>query len=181
VQPSAFVAPADARVQEVVLNRVLTGGYDRDGRPGDDGVMVVIEPRNAAGQFVPIAGELSIKLIDPRELTPAQQTFAHWKLTRKQAAAKLRRSLLGRGVHLELAWPSRPPRADEFELQVVYTTADGRKLNAEREIHIDPPRAASARWTPVSESQAARENALGHRSSSERTAGGARPGWSPHR
>ena len=45
------------RVTKILLNRRLTGGYDFDGRPGHEGVMVVIEPQNAQGQYVSTPGE----------------------------------------------------------------------------------------------------------------------------
>ena len=62
----------------------------------------------------------------------------------------MRKSLLGRGVHLELAWPGKPPKAGEYEINVTYT-AGGQKLTAKREVRIDPPRDPSLRWTPVSD------------------------------
>ena len=165
VRPSSYSMPIDTTVTHILLNRQLTGGYDRDGHPGDEGVMVVIEPRNAEGQFVPILGEVTIKLIDPSIHTPDRQTFAQWKLTPRQASGKMRRSLLGRGVHLELAWPASPPKADEFELQVSYRTSGGKQLTSKRTIHIDPPRDASARWTPISDDHG--DSHLGNESQSQ--------------
>ena len=139
---------ADKVVTHILLNQQLTGGYDRDGLPGDDGVMVVIEPRNSSGQFVPLPGETTIVLRDPD--APTDTTIEKWKLTPQQAHAKMRTSLLGRGVHLELAWPGKPPKAGDYELAVSYL-ADGEKLTARREVRIDPPRDPSLRWTPVSD------------------------------
>lgn len=139
----------DPEVLRIVLNRQLTGGYDRDGVPGDDGVLVVIEPQNRAGEFVPVAGPISLTLTDPRA-QDSDNLVAAWRLTEEQAAVKMRRSLLGRGLHLELPWPDDPPTADTLQLTVNYTTVDGRKLLAQREITIQAPRSVSARWTPVS-------------------------------
>ena len=150
VRPSSYHMFTDTNVTHILLNRQLTGGYDRDGVPGDDGVMVVIEPRNAAGQFLPMPGEALIELRDPEQATPAKQSIARWKLTPEQADAKMRKSLLGRGVHLELAWPTEPPKAGDYEIAVTYI-AGGKKLTAKREVRIDPPRDASRRWTPVSD------------------------------
>ena len=95
VQPSSYHMLADTTVTHILLNRQLTGGYDRDGFPGDDGVMVVIEPRNSAGQFVPAPGEVLIELRDPDQATPSKQSIARWKLTPQQTHAKMRKSLLG--------------------------------------------------------------------------------------
>jgi hypothetical protein len=138
----------DATVTHVVLNRQLTGGYDFDGHAGDEGILVVAEPRNAAGQFVPLAGGLDISLRDPNA-KPGEEEIAKWRLDAHQAQAKVKKSLLGRGVHIELPWPGAPPEREELTLQVSYTTVDGRTLKTERDIHVDPPRQLSARWTPA--------------------------------
>ncbi|MEX2176789.1 MAG: hypothetical protein WD872_20650 [Pirellulaceae bacterium] len=45
--------PADNKVTHLFLNPVLTGGSDLDGQPGDDGLSVVVEPRNSADQYLP--------------------------------------------------------------------------------------------------------------------------------
>ena len=150
VRPSSYFQLVETDVTHILLNRQLTGGYDRDGLPGDDGVMIVIEPRNSAGQFVPMPGETIIELRDPDQATPEKQTIARWKLTPQQAHAKMRRSLLGRGVHLELAWPNEPPPSGEYEVAVTYNTSN-EQLTATRAVHIDPPRDPSLRWTPVSD------------------------------
>ncbi len=137
----------DANVTHVVLNRQLTGGYDFDGHAGDEGILIVAEPRNSAGQFVPLAGGLDITLRD-QNAKPGEEEIAKWHLDAKQAQAKVKKSLLGRGVHLELPWPGAPPESEELTLQVSYTTVDGRTLKVERNVRIDPPRQLSARWTP---------------------------------
>lgn len=179
VRPSSYHVPADARVTNIALNRQLTGGYDRDGLPGDDGVMVVIEPRNSSGQFVPQAGAVYVKLTDPQ--APAtDRPLAQWQLTAEQAARKIRRSLLGRGVHLELAWPARPPRRKELELSVIYATADGRKLTAQRKVRIDPPRDPSRCWTPVSDAAAPEAPSTDSTGPLNRNSV-PRPRWSPDR
>ena len=56
--------PGDKKVTHLFLNP-LSGGADFDGQPGDDGLRVVIEPRNATDEFVPEAGALSVVLLDP--------------------------------------------------------------------------------------------------------------------
>ena len=57
--------PLDPRVTHIVVNPFLTTGHDFDHKAGDDGVSVVIEPRNADDRFVPISGSISIAVIDP--------------------------------------------------------------------------------------------------------------------
>lgn len=136
----------DPDVTHVVLNPRLSGGYDRDGKPGSDGVMIVLEPRNAAGQYVPLAGPISIEVIDPND--GASRRVAYWELNSREVGAHMHRSMLGEGIHLELAWPDDPPRSQQLQLVAGYTTVDGRRLQTRRDIFVLPSRQASARWTP---------------------------------
>ena len=45
----------------------LSGGYDTDGRTGDEGVVVYLRPRDADGDIVKAAGAVVIKLFDLAE------------------------------------------------------------------------------------------------------------------
>ena len=53
------------QVSRLVVNRPLTGGCDTDGRPGDDGIRLSIEPRNGRGQVVAAPAELVVVVLDP--------------------------------------------------------------------------------------------------------------------
>ena len=50
---------------QITLNRKQTSGYNADEQPGDEGVSVLIEPRNASGALLRAAGKLSIVVLDP--------------------------------------------------------------------------------------------------------------------
>src|SRR6185503_16880184 len=45
----------DKNVTHIQLNPLHTCGQDFDHAPGDDGISILIEPRNGANQFVPLA------------------------------------------------------------------------------------------------------------------------------
>jgi hypothetical protein len=55
----------DDQVAKIVLNRRLTGGYNADRRLGDEGVIVVVEPRDHRDRLVKRPGEVSVAIIDP--------------------------------------------------------------------------------------------------------------------
>ncbi|MGE0757226.1 MAG: hypothetical protein AB7O38_09410, partial [Pirellulaceae bacterium] len=67
VTPALSEAPTDPRVTHIYLNPLLTGGGNFDDQPGDDGLVVVIEPRNRSDLFVPLAGPVSVVLLDPQQ------------------------------------------------------------------------------------------------------------------
>lgn len=157
VLPRADVGSIDsasARVQKIALDELLTGAFDVDGRPGDDGLSVVVQPLDDGGRRAVAAGPISVVLIDPA-LSGEAARVARWDFTAEETAAMYRKSGSAEGFHLELRWPDGTSLAhDDLRLFVRYTTADGRKLQAEKPIEIalaggPPPRDATARSTPT--------------------------------
>ena len=148
-------ADDQGQVQSIRLNPRLTGGYNFDGEPGHDGVMVVIEPLSADGEFTPAVGDLTIHLQDPAK-PGLRGRIGKWKYSAVEATAFLKESLLGKGLHVMLPWPSQPPDAERLHLTVQYKSADGRKLQSKKDLLIIPPADSIARpsrpkqpdWSP---------------------------------
>ena len=141
--------PIDEVVMQITLNRKLTGGHNVDGHPGDEGIMVVVEPLNAAGDLVEMPGEVSIVVLDPAIEGEAAR-IARWDFSAKEAAGYLQRTPMGDGLHFDLRWPHSPPVHRVLNLYVRYTTADGRRLQVEKQIEVDPPGDSDKsqdRWT----------------------------------
>ena len=139
--------PADTKVTHVFLNPLLTGGADFDRQPGDEGLSIVLEPRNAADQYVPQAGAVSVVVLDPAKEGEAAR-IARWDFTLTATQQKLQTASAAKGIHLEMPWPASPPSAGKLQLFVRYETADGRRLQTDREIFITPPGQVAQRWTP---------------------------------
>jgi hypothetical protein len=133
------LSPSDNKqVQKIVLNHLLTGGYNTSGRSGHDGVMVVIEPRNAAGEVLTAPGDLSVVVIDPA-IEGEESRVARWDFTADEVAARFRKTIVANGIQLEMPWPADPPQNEDLHVFVRYTTSDGRKLQAEKPIKVKPP------------------------------------------
>ncbi|MEX2561240.1 MAG: hypothetical protein WD403_15060 [Pirellulales bacterium] len=144
--PGADQTPLDsAIVAGITLNPRLTGGHNVDGRAGDEGVMVVIEPRDADGDLVEVAGDVSVVVLDPARQGQAARV-ARWDFTAHEAAGHLRETPMGNGLHFELRWPHGPPAGAALTLYVRFTTSDGRKLGVEKQIDVDPPGVPSDQW-----------------------------------
>ncbi len=128
---------------KLVINKRLTGGLDRDGHNGDEGVLVVVEPRDAQGQLVKSAGDVSIVVMDPA-LEGAAQRVARWDFAADEVPSHFQSTPLGAGLRFQLAWPAEPPKNRQVQLFVRFTTADGAKINADVPIDVrspaDPPR-----------------------------------------
>ena len=146
-KPSPSSDPFESRIKSydaelrsvfrIKLNPQLTGGYNRDGRPGHDGVMVVIEPQNQKSEYVPVTGAVTVEVKDPAKSGVAGRV-GKWTFDAIYAQQNLKRTTFGRGVHLEMPWPGAPPENQELELTVRYQLADGRTLQANKRIQVDP-------------------------------------------
>lgn len=120
----------------LVLNKRLTGGLNSDGKPGDDGILVVIEPRDARDQLVRVPGEVSLLVVDSTR-TGAESHIARWDFTATEAQAAWRKTLLGHGMHFSLLWPNRPPKVDQLRLYARVIQPNGRKMLAELDFSVD--------------------------------------------
>lgn len=138
-QPNPAVQQAVAastEVQSIGLNKLLTGGYNMDGHPGDEGILVVIEPLDGQGEIIAAAGEVSIVLLD-EQAAGDQKRFARWDFEPQEVQARWRESPLGHGLHFELPWPADPPTHRHMHIFARLVTADGRKLAADKPIKIE--------------------------------------------
>jgi outer membrane murein-binding lipoprotein Lpp len=145
-QPEKQGSPDD-EVVRIRIDPRLTGGYDFDGKPGDEGLLVVIEPQNEQGLYVPKAGPLSIVVIDAMK-KGEEARVARWDFDSIEANRELQKNFLGKGIHIELPWPNKPPEHAHLKLFVRYENLDGKKLEAHRDINVAMPGMISNRWTP---------------------------------
>lgn len=146
VPPVALVDSQQAAA--IVLNRRMSGGYNAGGRSGDDGVTLVVEPRDAQGRFVAAPAEVTVVAIDPAVQGP-EGRIARWEFTPQETAALMRGSATDSGIHMQMLWPNQPPKHNDLHLFVRYTTSDGRRLEAEAPIRVALPGDRTAgRWTP---------------------------------
>jgi hypothetical protein len=126
----------DDHVAKIVLNRRLTGGYNADRRLGDEGVIVVIEPRNDRDRLLKREGDISIVIIDPA-LSGEAARIARWDFTAAEIAPWCAKSPRGEGIQLNLRWPASPPEHERLVIFVRYTTAEGDRYEASQSILID--------------------------------------------
>jgi hypothetical protein len=123
-------------VDRIVLNSRLTGGYDFDGRPGDEGLLLVIEPQDKSGNYVALPGELTISVYDPTKVGEDAR-IAQWEYTAEESTELLRQTLLGKGFHLQLPWPNELPDQSQLSVRTSYRSEEGRRLKTNRTIQID--------------------------------------------
>ncbi len=143
----------DWRVTHVVVNPLLTKGRNIDGHYGDDGLTLVIEPRNADDDYVPAAGPLTISVIDPEE-SGEEQRIGLWNLTSEEVEPRVYYpGESGQGIQLTLPWQVHSPRHRKLLIFVRYETSDGELLETSGEVRILLPQAGISSWqtrqTPI--------------------------------
>ena len=153
---SAVPMPLDQQITSLHVNPAHTGGLKQDQKPGDDGIVVVFEPRNKEDDFVPLASRLSVVLLDPE----TSQRVARWEVTEEQTKVALQKARAGRGIELRMPWEGTPPTKSRLQLFVRYWLADGTAVQSDREITITPNGQLAARWTPRTEQRPAPPNRL---------------------
>jgi hypothetical protein len=140
--------PTNKKVTHLFLNPTLTGAADFDGQPGDDGLRIVLQPRNSENEFVQEAGPLSVVLLDPERQGEGAR-IARWDFDQSNSRQLLAASD-GRGIKLEVPWPAAAPHANHLKLFVRYETADGRRLTADKDVYLNAQASAVNGWTPRS-------------------------------
>jgi hypothetical protein len=133
------------RVAGITLSRTLTGSILADDRSSDQGLLVVIEPRDRAGRPVDAPAEVNVVVLDPA-LQGEAARVARWDFTAAETAAMFRRSGSSQAIHLTTVWPGNPPAHDKLHLFVRYVTADGRKLEADQPIEVVLPGDPTTGW-----------------------------------
>ena len=119
-------AVGTGKATQLVINKRLTGGLDRDGRNGDEGILVVVEPRDAQGRLVKAPGALSVVVMDPAQEGEAGRV-ARWDFAAHEVHSHFHSTVFGRGLQFELPWPGEPPKNSALRLFVRFITEDGQE------------------------------------------------------
>ena len=125
-----------ARAQKIQFQKLLTGGYDEDGIPGDELLSAVIMPIDAQGDLMKLPGVIQLEVIDPN-LPEEQRQVSHWKFSEQESREVWLRGLLGAGYFFKLPWQS-PPTSDKLLLYAQLTSVDGRQFKTSQLIRVRP-------------------------------------------
>lgn len=143
------LVPADSsRVVQVLLSRSLSGGFDADGRPGDEGLAATLQLRDSQGRRVRAAAEVTAVLLDPA-LEGEAARVARWDFSSAETAAMFRSPGPDGGLRLQMPWPSEPPEHERLHLYVRYTTADGRRLEDDVPVRVRLASSHTPGWLPM--------------------------------
>jgi hypothetical protein len=125
--------PPFVPMKEIVLGRG-TGGVDEDGIPGDEGLMVVVVPRDEDGAAVKVPGGLQIAAW---EITPAgmKNPIGHWNVSAEKVRPTWRSGFISTGYFVAVPWQTYPS-TEKVRVAVRFTTLDGRAFEADKDIFV---------------------------------------------
>lgn len=128
-------APTYALVKEIVLARG-TGGVNEDGVPGDEGLMVVVTPRDEDGAAVKVPGKVQIAAW---EITPAglKNPIGTWEVPAEKVRPTWRSGFVSTGYFVAVPWQTYPC-TEKVRLAVRLTTLDGRVFEADKDVLVKP-------------------------------------------
>jgi hypothetical protein len=124
---------AAAVIKQIVLGR-QTGGYDEDGTPGDEGVQVVLEPRDRDGRAIKAAGVLHVDVL---EITPqgTKSPIGNWDVAGERLEKSWKSGLLSTGYFVSLPWQTWPT-SKKLRVVARFTLGEGAVFEADKDIII---------------------------------------------
>jgi len=132
-------------LHSLVLGR-QTGGLDSDGKPGDEALQVLVEPRDGDGHTVMAAGTLTVRAAEiVRE--GLKKPLCSWEVTGDALRHSWKNGLLTTGYYLVLPWKTWPS-SDKVRVIAQLTLGDGRVFEAEKDVTVRPVPPASRKPPP---------------------------------
>ena len=134
--PGPHVGGAFQPIKEITIGRG-TGGVDEDGAIGDEGLLVVIVPKDEDGSAVKVPARA---LVAAWEITPAglKHPIGSWNIPSDALRSSWKGGFISTGFFVSVPWQT-PPSTDRVRIAVRLLTADGRTFEADRDVSVRPP------------------------------------------
>jgi hypothetical protein len=129
-------------LKRIVLGR-STGGFDKDGLPGDELLEVVVEPRDYDDHAIKAPGTLNVTTL---EITPqgVKIPLSTWDISAEQLRQHWKQGLLSTGYTLTLPWKQFPVH-EQVRVVVRFVTPDQRVYEADKDVKVRLVPGASAK------------------------------------
>ena len=137
----------DTRVVELGFHPSLSRSANFDDRADDDGLYLVLQPKNERGQMVPEAADLSIVVLDPAREGDAAR-IGRWDYSAEEVRGKMQPIGSNQGIHLTLPWNGPDPSADRVIVFARYTFENGRQVIGQKEIFVSSDGGLRTVWAP---------------------------------
>lgn len=139
VQPASHektIEPSEQHFQVAGLkiNSLLTGGFNRDGQPGDDQITLVFAPIDRREQPIQVPGHVDCELLQLPRTGPPKR-IGLWSFDTAKTSAAWQKTLGSYGYRFELPWQTRPTSGD-LELRVRFFSDHGDRFETSTPIRI---------------------------------------------
>lgn len=146
VASTASSSSKDDRVRGIDFHPGLCRGLNADGQPGDEGIVLVLVPRNSQHEFVAATGQLTIVVEESVE--GQTKRLGRWEFSPEELAERIEPVGSGQGIHLQLPWQEATPETKVVEAFVRFTDDTGITMVNHRQIHLRKPSPGQSTWTP---------------------------------
>ncbi|MFN7733366.1 MAG: hypothetical protein ACK5OB_15825 [Pirellula sp.] len=144
---AVYVTKIDPRIREIEFHPTLTRGHNFDGKRGDDGLYLVLLPRNSQHQFVPGNGTLTV-VAEETQSDGTTNRIGRWTITPEQWRDGLEPIGEAQGFHVKLPWQERIPNTSQVDVWVRFSLEDGTTMVNQRPISVRQASPGTSTWTP---------------------------------
>jgi hypothetical protein len=134
-------------VREIEFHPSLCRGHNLDGKPGDDGLYLVLVPRNTEQQFVPNVGALTI-VAEETNASGETSRIGRWEFRPDELKDWMEPIGNGQGFHIQLAWDQVVPKGTVIDVYARFMADDGTMMVNRKQIHLRKPTPGQSMWTP---------------------------------
>ena len=143
----------DHRVTRIEVSGHVAEGMHRYNPQYPEGILVIVQPRNAAGQFVDKSAPVSVVVLDSVK-EGAEARVARWELDALETGRSIRATGENRGLHLQLPWPKEVPKnTQDLRVFVRYVTELGDVIENDDWVSTKPLTAVAGQWMPIDGSE----------------------------
>lgn len=125
-----------ARIQQIEVVPLLSGGLDRDEIPGDELISLLIAPKDSNGEIHRVQGSLSVQIRDI-SLPDEQQTVSRIDFDATELDALWHNGIVGRGIRLVVPAPKAPSN-EELTAHIRFTDTSGQQFDTVYSLRLTP-------------------------------------------
>jgi len=141
------IGPKDRRIREIDWHPSLCRARNTDGKPGDDGLYLVLVPRNSLGEFVPEVGNLTL-VVEETIADGSVSRVGRWEYGADELQDLLEPIGSAPGIHLPVEWLEHPPTTSQVEVYVKFTLEDGTTMVNRKTLPLKRFSNGASTWTP---------------------------------